>query len=620
MQFLREKPSFKLRLNKQIILPGILFASMGIISLLLHPLLGINSLILANCIGFIVISKTNDYTINPKYHFILFSVICVGMALAGWLANINLIMKAVVMFFVIVGMIYALNKGKRKPLYIVLTITFIFCVYYPVYGKDLLIRIIIFESSVVVMMLFQYFYNRKAFRKSIRDQMLSIIKDIDEYAILSYDGISSVENEMYHKRVEEKMTNLSTALFDKFVQINKWERGNEYLRVLSILKTITDMVYRSTKKGKGLEKNTYERLNKIISLIEVYNFDEDDFDKLIHSLGELRLNSIDSPDEYFINNGLNVFVKENKKDKNPVIEAHKRHRFNKDRFIYATKTALLSSVGVYILGLFKLPYEYWFPINVCILSQPFYEFNRTKSRSRLFNTALGGGIAFIAFHVTDIMWVRILVLIALVFVCDMFFKMEFITIYIVFVSLLLGYSHGHGSIGELSVLRFVYVLAASIIVFVLDSIVSPRNLKNTFIKRLSEAKDINIKIEKYLSSDNFKVDEFKKLFDEKLEINNHILNLRPYYNTEEMDAYYFKEQAIHRIYTVLLYQMLDDRENATRLQKLFAYYLLTGQIEDIAKNDSDDIFTIYEMYDLHDAILNSNKKIEEITYKLSNPL
>ena len=260
-----------------------------------------------------------------------------------------------------------------------------------------------------------------------------------------------------------------------------------------------------------------------------------------------------------------------------------------------------------------LPYEYWYPINICILVQPFYEFNREKSASRLVNTVISTIMLFVAFHITDIMWLRLIIIAAMVIISDVFLRIDYFTLYISLMSLIMGYINGKGTITELSALRIGYVVGTSALILIVDSLISPRNLKATFLKRMDQAEVINNSILNLLVDESFTGEKLKELFDKKTEMNTHILNLRPYHSDKNLDAYSLNEQTILRMYNVTYDYLVANEGESKKIQGIFLKCIETKDFNDITTVKSDrSVFVIYELYDMYEAIQKSNMIIDDI--------
>ena len=293
--------------------------------------------------------------------------------------------------------------------------------------------------------------------------------------------------------------------------------------------------------------------------------------------------------------------------------------FNKYRFLFSLKTALMCAVGVVIIALIGLPYEYWYPINVCVLSQPFSEFGRQKSAERMINTVLATGILFIAFHVTDLLWVHIVVMVALVVLGDFLFKFNFYTIYSAFMALLLAYSAGKGGITELSVLRILYVAGTSALVMLVDVLVSRRKIKTSFLSVVENADTINRAILENILSPDFSGRRLKKQFETKYNINARITEMRAYYQDPLLDEYILNEQILTRAYNVTSEFLVHDEGQAGYIGEIFRKCLeendfteLTGQLS------GKTVYSVLILYDMYETIIRSEEILKEMGDNIKN--
>ncbi len=607
---------FHIRIRSDMIKMAIWFSLVVISLFATRPFLGTaNAMVLSNSIMIIPMSLDNDYTTKFKYNFFYFSAVYSGFAVAAWIANFHIATMGVVLFLVVLFLAYSLNRGRRKPLYITFSINFIVMVYNPVTGTDLLIRLIITESFVVAMMIAQWIFNRKRYRHVVKFSVRRVSDEIEEYVDISMKGITPEENEDLYKDVEERITSSSSLFFTKFDQIRNWDRGSQYLRLLSVLKRLARIIYRFNKTGKRFHEDTYHRIKEIIKDVDNFNFEKKSFDALLDDFGQFTLESVSEIQGLEIDNELELF----KEDKTNIEKAFSRgkDRFNKYQFLFSLKTAIMASVGVMILEAFHLPYAYWFFINVCVLSQPFSELGRMKSTERIINTVVATAIIFIAFHVTGLVWVHVIILVALVILGDNVFKFNFFTIYSAFMALLLGNIMGQGSLEELSALRIVYVAAASAIVMLVDYLVSSRKMRNVFDGMLKEAHALNAGIVEDILSEEFSGKKLKKLFDAKIVVNSSIKNMRAYYTNKILDEYMLNEQTMIRMYNAVYDYMVKSDREAHEIHGLFSKCLAENDFENLyGKVPGKNIYAVFVLYDLYDTLQTSDELIKKMRENL----
>lgn len=608
----------KIELRREMIKLAIYFGIVIGLLLLLTPLLGTaNAMILSNSFLIVPMSLSNDYTTKFAYNFRFFSLVYVSLGIGAWLADFNVVTKGIVFLLIILFLTYTLNVGKRKMLYTQFMINFIFMIYNPVHGMDVIIRLIILEASVVAMMIAQWIINRKRYRRTVSASVRRVSDEIEAYADRSRKGISKNENSLIHKNIDKNITAVSSVFFIKFDQIRQWDRGRQYLRLLSVLKRLGIIIYRFNKEGTKLNEQTYNKIKAIIKSIDDFNFEKGTFEKLIEDFGRLRQKSVEETEELFIDNELQIF--ESDGDDTGMATINVQRGFNKYRFLFSLKTALMCAVGVVIIALIGLPYEYWYPINVCVLSQPFSEFGRQKSAERMINTVLATGILFIAFHVTDLLWVHIVVMVALVVLGDFLFKFNFYTIYSAFMALLLAYSAGKGGITELSVLRILYVAGTSALVMLVDVLVSRRKIKTSFLSVVENADTINRAILENILSPDFSGRRLKKQFETKYNINARITEMRAYYQDPLLDEYILNEQILTRAYNVTSEFLVHDEGQAGYIGEIFRKCLeendftgLTGQLS------GKTVYSVLILYDMYETIIRSEEILKEMGDNIKN--
>ena len=229
----------KFRIRAEMIRFGIIFGVIAALTLIFRPVLGMaNALILANSVVITPISLSNDYTTKLNTNTAFFSAVYTSLGVLAWIANFNIALKGIVFFGAILFLSYTMNRGKRAMLYVQFLINFMFLIYNPVTGFDLIVRLIIMECSILGMMVTQWIVNRNRYRMSVKMSVRRVSDEIEEYADKSFGDISMEENDRIFKEVEARITESSSLFFTKFDQIQQWERGEQYLRLLSVLKRL----------------------------------------------------------------------------------------------------------------------------------------------------------------------------------------------------------------------------------------------------------------------------------------------------------------------------------------------------------------------------------------------
>ena len=614
---MREGIKNKFKIRNDMIHFGIFFGTIAAITFAFRPVLGMgNALALANSVIMIYISLSNDYTTKIYTNTAFFSAVYIGLGLLAWVADLHIALKGVVFFGVILFMSYTMNRGKRAMLYLQFMINFIFMLYNPVSGMELVVRLIILEASVIAMMITQWIVNRNKFRVNVMHSVRRVSDKIETYADRSMEDIAPEKNEELYKETEKRITECSSIFFTKFEQVRQWERGEEYLRLLSVLKGLGRIIYRFNAAGERMSRSNYEKIKSIIKSVDDYNFEKSSFDKLLEDFGRLNADSKkESEEEIFIDEELSAFSKAA-----PDTEELQRKEvsgFSGFRFLYSLKTALMAAAGVVIISLIGLPYEYWYPINICILSQPFAEISRKKSGERLVNTVLATGIVFVAFSITDHLWVHILIMAALVFFGDIFFKFNFFTLYAAFMALIMGNTVGDTGIGELTLLRILYVAVASGVVIIVDRLFSSGKLRTILNGLLEESRSTDNAIMQMLLSEDFSGSSFRKMFAAKLKTTSKIINMRSFYKDPKMDALILDGQTAMRMYNATSEYVVRDNESSGEIMRLFREGVGSGTFAGIKDNTSGrNIFVLYVLYDLYDSLRRSGELTASIQAEL----
>ncbi len=609
----------KFRIRAEMIRYGIIFGAIVALTFIFRPVVGMsNALVLANSAVIAPLSLSNDYTTKLYTNTAFFSAVYTGLGVAAWIANFNIALKGIVFFSAILFLAYTMNRGKRSMLYVQFLINFMFLIYNPVTGLDLIIRLIILECAILGMMATQWVVNRNRYRMSVKMSVRRVSDEIEEYADKSLGEISKEENERLYREVENRITDCSSLFFTKFDQITKWPRGEQYLRLLSVLKRLSRIIYRFNDSGQKMTYKNYGKVKYIIKSVDNFNFEKSSFDKLLEDFGKFStLAEDESEEELFIDEEIEVFETETDTDELELIMKKAQTGFSKYHFLYSLKIAIMASVGVVIIALIGLPYEYWFPISVCILSQRFIEVSKKKSGERLMNTVIATGIVFVAFHITGYFWVHIVIMVAMVIIGDYFFKFNFFTLYAAFMALIMGNTVGHTSLEELSVLRILYVAAASGIVLLVDSFFSSGKVRTSITSLLDDSLTTDNAIMELLLSEDFDGSIFRQLIITKVDIARRIINMRTYYKDPKLDAFILDEQTTVRMYTAIKDYVVKDRKSSREIMALFRKGMDSNTFKGMDEiTTGKNSYLVYVVYDMYETIKKSTELIGEMKAEL----
>lgn len=609
----------KFRIRAEMIRYGIIFGAIVALTFIFRPVFGMsNALVLANSAVIAPLSLSNDYTTKLYTNTAFFSAVYTGLGVAAWIANFNIALKGIVFFSAILFLAYTMNRGKRSMLYVQFLINFMFLIYNPVTGLDLIIRLIILECAILGMMATQWVVNRNRYRMSVKMSVRRVSDEIEEYADKSLEEISKEENERLYKEVENRITDCSSLFFTKFDQITKWPRGEQYLRLLSVLKRLSRIIYRFNDSGQKMTYKNYGKVKYIIKSVDNFNFEKSSFDKLLEDFGKFStLAEDESEEELFIDEEIEVFETETDTDELELIMKKAQTGFSKYHFLYSLKIAIMASVGVVIIALIGLPYEYWFPISVCILSQRFIEVSKKKSGERLMNTVIATGIVFVAFHITGYFWVHIVIMVAMVIIGDYFFKFNFFTLYAAFMALIMGNTVGHTSLEELSVLRILYVAAASGIVLLVDSFFSSGKVRTSITSLLDDSLTTDNAIMELMLSEDFDGSIFRQLIITKVDIARRIINMRTYYKDPKLDAFILDEQTTVRMYTAIKDYVVKDRKSSREIMALFRKGMATNSFKGMDEiTTGKNSYLVYVVYDMYETVKKSTELIGEMKAEL----
>lgn len=183
-----------------------------------------------------------------------------------------------------------------------------------------------------------------------------------------------------------------------------------------------------------------------------------------------------------------------------------------------------------------------FPLYVAITAQPFLEVTKGGVKKRILNTIYAVAIILISFSITDIVWVHLGIMIAIILIADMFLQFDFMTMMGTMVSVVMNVIMQPDQLYVYPFWRLGYIAAACIAMQIVDMLIYPKTIPNTIQKQMKHSLEINNKIRNAFYHTNASYEEFHALIMEKRRANQKLKATNKFANSDALTAYLLADE------------------------------------------------------------------------------
>ena len=524
---------FKPGINKKFFVSIIIMAVIiGLIGILSRPLGINNSIVAVMAVLFALSSVQNDYTDKIGLNTLeIFAMQMISGAVSLFAMH-NVAIQAVSFFAITFFAVYILSNDRFKPLYLLYIIVFIMMCYYPVSGSGIIARFIILAASSLLFMVFQMIIHKRAFSKKINAGLKA---SIDGFKATLNKEVEEDKYEEIHTEWNKKILGGIDAITGKYDTIEDLKIFESQVKAYSLLQGINNVIYELRKNNKDIN---YESIKSKLDNLSAYLDGKYDEDTLVDELAQ-EFNSY----------GLNVkkYFKENEHEyleKTENENSNYKSVLKRERLIGALKVSILMAATVVVLGFVDIVYEFLYPLYLAVLVHPYSEVTRKGYKSRLLNTVYAIGLFFASFYITDYFIVHVILFVVFTLIADMFLHFDFMTVMVTVIPTVLVTVTGRMPIEEMALARILSVLIPVGIYLLLDYIILPRRISNSFKLLINRSTELNNELSKTVSSENISYEKVEKILEEKQDIRATLKILNSYVDNDQIKEYIAVENRI----------------------------------------------------------------------------
>ncbi|MDD5952048.1 MAG: FUSC family protein [Oscillospiraceae bacterium] len=552
---------FQFRIRKDFF-TAILFMAifMGVILLASIPFGMSNGMALGMAVMSILMSLSNDYTLEPVKNTLTMVITNIGIVLMAFLGyaffdpgtiGYTIMMTAVtlVTFF---AAIYLFTSEERSNTYMPVLLGFTMMMYYPVYGWELLIRVAIYGGAALLAMGINMLLHKNKFRKKIRASLTGAIDNLKTQCEAIYSGEDKSALKERSIVIAKTITGIESAMGTKMSVLSHWQAGHDMMRTLTILKrvnkTITDNYIDADKAMTEEMRRLLEEMLQSIEKFENDEISESEISKQFDTLYSQMNPHLDHEeildavrlemDDFLQGEVYHADKEESKRSFGDWLQG----KINVYNVIFALKVSLLAAAGVCVTSIFNLSTPYMFPLYIAITAQPYIELGSKNIKNRIINTFYAVVIILIAFSITQNLWVHLAILVVLCLIGDMFVDFNFTTMMGTMIAVVLNVIMQPDQLYSVTFYRVAYIAAACILMQLVDMLIFPNSIPKTVSKQVEATMAINDRLRLALQTEDCGYETIHRILMDKRRANQKIKNTNRYAKKEQIDAFLLAEE------------------------------------------------------------------------------
>lgn len=567
------KPGVRPDLFKALIFMG---AMMGVMMVSMIPFGTANGIACGFAFISILMSLANDYSLEPvRNGFILISS-NIGMVLLAFLGYGlfpegtagYIVMMTVSTFVTFFLAVFLFTSEKHSSTYMPLLLGYSMLIFYPVYGKELLIRIAIYAAASLISIILNIMLRGRTFKKKTEAALNGSVNSLKQQCDYIKEGKSKEELTKQYVIIDKTLTGIESAYSTKMSINSEWKAGHDAIRTITILKRINNTL--SDNYITGNEKmtsdlhslitdvldsiNSYEQ-NKI-SADEILNKFDDLYLKLDPESGNPKaLDAIRMEMEDFVNGEVQH---SDKHDNKLSIGSRILNRFNKYGFMFALNVSIMAAAGVFIVTFFNMYKGYVIPMYIGLVAQPYTELNKSSVKKRIINTIYAIGLILVAFSITNNTFLHLILLVAITLFADMFFQFDSTTMLGSMISVLVTIIAEPEQLYTFSIYRLIVITALCIVVLIVNSLVYPRNIPETLYKQLQYSVSLDDEIREAFKDENTTYDTIHDIIAKNRAINQRLRTINVYAANKDVTAYLLAEEEWLNRLTIVNHRLLEE--------------------------------------------------------------
>ncbi|KMT21882.1 FUSC family protein [Clostridium cylindrosporum] len=504
--------------RKTIISKTILFICIvGFITIFMSIFSKDNTLVGVTVVTATLMFLQRDLTHNLGRFFLVFLVINISQGMLAYISQVNIWIgiPATFVAMFITGFMFTYNV--KAPMYIAFGLQYLFMLYYPVTIDRLPLRVLSLAVGAVIIILAQLIFNRNKLKKVSKATLPRITKGLSEKIDLIIKKKYKHQHDMdiilyikelrkaildsreayFHTTLEGKINlNISIALERINILVDRINSGiinkplNITLKDRQLLTSVMEIVSQLDICIEDKEV-THQEIEKINAFISTYAIpDKGDGDDKLNAISKNHLEQILEIMDFIRHNleeVINLSGEEYRKiirktDIPKVFRAgyvmRKNFHLKSVKLSYALRSAVVVTLGYFIVKYFNLPEGRWLVFTLFALIQPYMQDTEIKTWHRIKGTLVGVIVFIILFSLVKDFTLRSVIVLLVGYINSFLDKSGYDKQMIFITISALGVAAITGDIGALATERIVYVLIGVLIALIANRLILPYRVED----------------------------------------------------------------------------------------------------------------------------------------------
>ncbi|MBO3446360.1 FUSC family protein [Clostridium sp. CCUG 7971] len=492
-----------------------------------------------------------DYTLYPIKNTIKFMALEVLIGMLAFIASLNPITALIVNFIAIFSLIYLFTYDTKKSIYVPFTLGYLFIFYSPVKIENMPLRIAGLAFCGILIMGVQLLVNRNKFWDKTQKSIIQVANDLKEKIdfIINKEDVYNIEEK--HNEIYKNIRNISAKMYER--RLKTIDESSLYEINLGIILSFESInitlrkIQNDTENVKRYDDILVELKKELDYIIKYINNEitATEFSNNLQvfikdkSIVDCYLSYELKENISLLNNTLEEMESTESKErkisyipydslKNYILKSN----FNKDslKFSFAFRSAIMISIGTFIVSLFNIDYGKWLIFTLFSVLQPYLELSSTKGRDRIVGTIIGVLVFEIVFNIVKDDSMRMIVIFIVGYLSNYPTKYHQKIIFITISAL------GSASIGSgyelLALDRLSFIIIGTIIALIANRFILPYRISTETEDLIDKSIKVNKQILNnifHININNINKNEFSdlilvnKVINDKISINNNIL-------------------------------------------------------------------------------------------------
>lgn len=455
-----------------------------------------------------------DFTINPVKNTIYFVCLEVILGIAAFLSSLNAVLGLIITFGIVFYILYTFTYDSKQPIYVGFTLGYFFMLYSPVPLSGLPLRLLGLAVWGLLIMLLQFIVNTNSIKKISHSQIQAALKSLQEQLAFIEKGENTQKLSDLNLTTHKTIKGLLSKFYEYIDRDAKLPiRLFQELFIGHFLDSLNIQLKKLIESNNVQNTSHITALSVLLNHIDLFLNNKEDLDSLIAALDHFLSTSDFTKSQDYLDLELNASATILKNDltntkSNDLSQLYSEYfitnlserlrRFKNNisrdssRFTFAFRGALITSIGVFIVGAFNLEDGKWIIFSLHAIVQPFSDYSKSKGNQRLIGTVIGLVIFEVIFSIFTSTSARSIIILLVGYLSN--YQRNYAEQVIYMTISALGAASIGSNIQTVGLERLVYVVVGSCVALYANKVILPFNISDALKSNLTKSINYNKKI------------------------------------------------------------------------------------------------------------------------------